>query len=48
MRSGGAYINAAPGPLFAAQPIKVFWLTFFSKKVSFKKGKFQKRRARME
>ena len=23
-----------PAPLFAAQPTKVFWLTFFSKKVS--------------
>ena len=27
-----------PAPLFAAQPNKVFWLTFFSKKVSFKKA----------
>ncbi|EDS10933.1 hypothetical protein ANACOL_02487 [Anaerotruncus colihominis DSM 17241] len=24
-----ACINAAPAPLFAAQPTKVFWLTFF-------------------
>jgi hypothetical protein len=23
---------AAPAPLFAAQPIKVFWLTFFQKR----------------
>ena len=33
-----ACICAVPALLFAAQPIKVFWLTFFSKKVSFKKA----------
>ncbi|RGE66874.1 hypothetical protein DXC40_11540 [Anaerotruncus colihominis] len=32
MLSPSAAENAAPAPLFAAQPAKVFWHTFFSKK----------------
>ena len=35
---GAACKNPEPTPLFAAQPTKVFWLTFFSKKVRFKKA----------